>query len=94
MLTGVPAAPLPQTEPPVSTYQFDKKIEKAIDDYVRPMLRNDGGDVEIVDIKGTLVYCKLVGACQGCSNAGQTLRMLVERTLKEMVDERIRVVEV
>jgi len=36
----------------------------------------------------------LVGACQGCSNSGQTLRMLVERTLKEMVDERIRVIDV
>jgi NifU-like protein len=94
VLTGVPAAPVQESEPPVSTYQFDKKIEKAIDEYVRPMLHDDGGDLEIVDIKGTLVYCKLTGACQGCDHAGQTLRMLVERTLKEMVDERIRVVDV
>ena len=71
-----------ESEPPVSTYQFDKKIEKAIDQYVRPMLRKDGGDVEIVDIKGTLVYCRLAGACQGCDHAGQTLRLLVERTLE------------
>jgi NifU-like protein len=94
VLTGVPAAPVQESEPPVSTYQFDKKIEKAMDEYVRPMLHDDGGDLEIVDIKGTLVYCKLTGACQGCDHAGQTLRMLVERTLKEMVDERIRVVDV
>ena len=78
----------------LSPYQFDKKIEKAIDEYVRPMLSNDGGDVEIVDIKDTLVYCRLTGACQGCAGAGQTLRMLVEQTLKEMVDERIRVIGV
>ena len=52
------------------------------------MLRQDGGDVEIVDIKDMLVYCRLGGACKGCAAAGQTLRMLVERTLKEMVDER------
>ena len=58
------------------------------------MLQRDGGDVEIVDIKDTLVYCRLAGACQGCASASQTLRMLVERTLKEMVDERIRVIEV
>jgi Fe-S cluster biogenesis protein NfuA len=50
--------------------------------------------MEIVDIKDTLVYCRLIGACQGCHHAGQTMRMLVERTLKEMVDERIRVIEV
>ena len=92
ILGEMSAAPVQETAPPVSTYQFDKKIEKAIEEYVRPMLHGDGGDIEIVDIKGTLVYCRLSGACQACDNAGQTLRMLVERTLKEMVDERIRVI--
>jgi len=97
---------LPDTEPvqvrqatkpegaALSPYQFAKKIDKVIDDYVRPMLQRDGGDLEIVDIKDTLVYCHLVGRCGGCSGAGQTLRMLVERTLKEMVDERVRVIDV
>ena len=58
------------------------------------MLQNDGGDVEIVDIKGALVYCRLAGACAGCAGASQTLKMMVERTLKEMVDEHIRIIEV
>jgi NifU-like protein len=58
------------------------------------MLRQDGGDLEIVDIKDTLVYCSLAGACKGCVSANQTLRMLVEQTLKDMVDERIRVIQV
>jgi NifU-like protein len=80
--------------PPLSPYQFAKKVEKVMEEYVRPMLTRDGGDVEIVDIKDTLVYCRLVGACRGCAGASQTLRILVERTLKEMVDERVRVVEV
>lgn len=80
--------------PSISPYQFSKKVEKAIDQYVRPMLQQDGGDVEVVDIKNMLVYCRLVGACRGCPSALQTLRMLVERTLKELVDERIRVIEV
>ena len=78
----------------LSPYQFTKKVEKTVDEYVRPMLRQDGGDVEILDIKDTLVYCRLAGACQGCANANQTLRMMVERTLKDMVDERIRVIDV
>ena len=78
----------------LSPYQFTKKVEKTVDEYVRPMLRQDGGDVEIVDIKDSLVYCRLGGACHGCANANQTLRMMVERTLKDMVDERIRVIEV
>jgi NifU-like protein len=88
---AAPTSPAKEGGPALSPYQFDKKVEKAIDEYVRPMLRNDGGNVEIVDIKDMLVYCRLTGACQGCASAGQTLRMLVEQTLKEMVDERIRV---
>ena len=47
-----------------------------------------------MDIKDTLVYCRLTGRCEGCSGSNQTVRMLVERTLKEMVDQRVRVIEV
>ncbi len=80
-------------EPSLSPYQFIKKIEKAMDEYIRPMLQRDGGDIEIIDIKDTLVYCRLKGACVDCVGAAQTLRMLVEKTLKEEVDERIRVIQ-
>ena len=84
----------PDAEPPISPYQFSKKVEKTIDEYVRPMLQQDGGDLEIVDIKDTLVYCRLAGACAGCAGAAQTLRMMVEGTLKDNVDPRIRVIQV
>ena len=49
---------------------------------------------DIVDIKDNLVYCRLAGACQGCPGASQTLKMMIEKTLKEMVDERLRVIAV
>jgi NifU-like protein len=78
----------------LSPFQFAKKIEKVIDEYVRPSLRMDGGDVEVVDIKGTVVYCSLKGACSGCAGASLTLKMMVERALKEEVDDRIHVIEV
>lgn len=78
----------------LSPYQFAKKVESAIDKYIRPALGMDGGDLEILDIKGTVVYCTLRGACSGCMGAGQTLKMVVERSLKDKVDERIRVVQV
>jgi NifU-like protein len=96
---------LPDTEPVaarqpadgearVSPYQFAKQVDKIMEEYVRPLLRRDGGDVEVVDIKDTLVFCKLTGHCEGCSGAGQTLRMIVEQTLKDMVDQRVRVIDV
>ena len=80
--------------PPISPYQFSKKVERAIDEYVRPMLQQDGGDIEIIDIKDRLIYCRLAGACAGCVGASQTLRMMVEGTLKDNVDPRIRVIDV
>ena len=94
---GPPVEPVESAsggQPSLSPYQFSKKVEKAIDEYVRPLLVKDGGDLEIMDIKDTLVYCRLGGACAGCAGANQTLKMMVERTLKDMVDERIRVIAV
>ncbi len=78
----------------MSPYQFAKKVEKTIDEFVRPLLRRDGGDVEVVDIKDSLVFCQLNGACHGCQSAGQTMKLMIEQTLKEMVDESIRVIQV
>lgn len=100
--TGLPsAATLPGATPSLaadteslSPYQMAKKIEQVIDSYVRPMMQADGGDMEIVDIKGTLVYVKLSGACAGCATAGQTLQFLIENTLKKRVAETIRVIQV
>ena len=79
---------------PLSPYQLGKNIEKTVDEYIRPMLQQDGGGVEIVDIKETIVYVKLVGACANCVGATMTLKNLVENTLKERVDERIKVISV
>jgi len=78
----------------LSPYQFSKKVDKVMEETVRPMLQSDGGDVEILDIKDNLIYCRLRGACAGCCQADQTLKMMIEKTLKDMVDERVRVVEV
>jgi NifU-like protein len=80
--------------PEISPFQFSKKVEKVLESTIRPALRQDGGDVEILDIKGTLVYCRLQGACSGCIGASQTLKVMIERTLKEQVDERVRVIQV
>ena len=85
----------PATNPEeLSPYQLAKKIEKVIDETIRPILHNDGGDIEIIDIKGDLLLVSLRGACADCESATQTLRFLVEDTLKTLVSEKIRVVQV
>ena len=78
----------------LSPYQFAKKVEGAFETYIRPMVQRDGGDIEIIDIKNNLVYCRLAGACANCAAADKTVKMLVERHLKEVVDEGVRVIQV
>jgi Fe-S cluster biogenesis protein NfuA len=80
--------------PELSPHQFAKKVEKVIEEHIRPSLSANGGDLEIMDIKGNLVYCRLIGACTGCMGAGQTLKMMIERTLKDHVDESVQVIQV
>lgn len=100
--TNLPLPPPPSPLPEgvneggenLSPYQKAKKIEKIIDSYIRPMIQRDGGNIEIVDIKGDLVFVNLSGACADCASATQTLKFLVENTLKTRVGETIRVVQV
>lgn len=85
---SAPAEPHPERSP----YQLGKLIESTLAESIRPLLQRDGGDIELVDVKGNLVYCRLRGACAGCPGAGMTLKMMVERMLKEQVDEHIQVI--
>lgn len=86
--------PLEKTDEPLSPFQLVKRVERVMNDYIRPMIAKDGGDVEILDIKDNLVYVELIGACAGCAGAGQTVKFLIEKTLKDRVDENLRVVQV
>jgi NifU-like protein len=78
----------------ISPVQLMKKIEKTFDAYIRPMLQKDGGDLELVDIKERTVYVRMAGACASCVGANATIKLLVERALKEQVDEQIRVIAI
>ena len=71
------------------------RVEKALD-LVRPALIADGGNVELVDVDETtgVVKLKLVGACGSCPMSQMTLRMGVERVLREQVPEVKEVVPV
>ena len=71
---------------------LEKRVIEAID-YVRPSLKNDGGDIEYVKMEGKKVYVKLQGACAGCMMAEMTLKNGVERMLHYNVDEEIDVVD-
>lgn len=76
-----------------SPYQKSKMIEKTIDAEIRPVLRRDGGDLEIVDVKDNLVYIQLVGSCENCDSAVQTIELLIETVLQDRLDPSIKVIQ-
>ena len=70
-----------------------EKIEAALNE-VRPALQADGGDVELVEFKDGIVKVKLMGHCGGCPMSQMTLKMGIERLLKQRVPEVKSVVSV
>jgi Fe-S cluster biogenesis protein NfuA len=70
-----------------------EKVEEVLDK-VRPSLRADGGDVELVDVKEGVVNVRLTGACGGCPMSQMTLKMGIERLLKKEIPEIKEVVAV
>jgi Fe-S cluster biogenesis protein NfuA len=62
-----------------------EQVEKALEE-VRPALRRDGGDVELLGVNADgVVLVKMRGACSGCASAGATLKNGIERIIKEKV---------
>jgi Fe-S cluster biogenesis protein NfuA len=72
-----------------------QKVQDVVDQ-IRPMLQADGGDIELVgfDENTGVVSVRLQGACKGCPGAAMTLKMGVERHMKQQVPEVTEVVAV
>ncbi len=62
------------------------KVE-AILDKVRAGLKSEGGDIELVDVRDTIVYVKLKGACGSCPMSSLTMKNWVESTIKKEIPE-------
>lgn len=61
---------------------------------LRPYLMSDGGNVELVEIDGPVVKLRLQGACGSCPSSTMTLRMGIERKLREQIPEIAEVEQV
>ncbi|PJQ07095.1 iron-sulfur cluster assembly scaffold protein [Campylobacter jejuni] len=76
-----------------------KAVESVLDAEIRPMLHNDGGDLEVIDIqkaKGAAidVYIRYLGACSGCSSGSGATLYAIETILQEELSPNIRVMPV
>jgi len=60
------------------------EVEEVLES-IRPMLMNDGGNVELVDVDDGVVKVRLVGSCVSCSSSTMTLKMGIEKALKKAI---------
>ncbi|MBN1626142.1 MAG: NifU family protein [Deltaproteobacteria bacterium] len=68
-----------------------EKVEEALNK-VRPSLQADGGDVELIGVdEEGVVKVRLQGSCAGCPMSQMTLKMGIEKILKQNVPEVVRV---
>lgn len=68
--------------------ELKAKIEAVLDEFVRPGLRADGGDVELVGVDDDrIAQVRMVGACAGCPSSTITMTMGIEAAIKARVPE-------
>ena len=68
-------------------------VEMILDE-LRPYLMSDGGNVRVSGIEGPVVRLQLEGACGDCPSSTMTMKMGLERRLKEAIPEISEVVQV
>jgi NifU-like protein len=83
-----------ETKPRLTNIRKIRLIEETIDREIRPSLRHDGGDIELIDVVGDRVLVATRGTCAACRAAERTLKGFVEVRLREMVSPELVVEEV
>lgn len=88
---AAPAAPAPFAA--LSPAKKVLAVEKALEELVRPALRLDGGDIELVDVAGSTIQVRFLGHCAGCLAARLTQDGLVQKKLREALGDDSLAVE-
>ena len=83
-----------QKSRPLTNIEKIKLIEETIEREVRPSLRKDGGDLDLVDVVDNRVIVAPRGMCATCPASPVTLKDLVEAKLHEFVSDALIVEEV
>jgi NifU-like protein len=77
----------------MTALQKIKQIEEVLEREVRPGLKKDGGDIELIDVDGDFVTVSLRGACKSCKKSQTTIKEYVEKKLRELVLDSLIVEE-
>ncbi len=79
---------------PFSDEDLQQPVSELIKTKIAPMMAQDGGAIELMQIKDGRVFVQLKGSCNGCAASSSTLKYIVEKNLKEFIHSDITVVNV
>ena len=94
IIDRVRAEAKPAVRPKLTTIQKIKMIEEALDREIRPSLKHDGGNIELIDVVGNRVLVTMQGACAACKASNITLKHFVEAKLRDLVSPDLIIEEV
>jgi NifU-like protein len=94
ILDRVRAESKPAAKPKMSNIQKIRKIEETLEREIRPSLKQDGGDIELIDVVDNRVLVATRGACATCKASDITMKHFVELKLREFVTPELTVEEV
>jgi NifU-like protein len=94
IIERVKAGAQPPVRPKLSNIQKIRMIEETIEREIRPSLKHDGGDIELIDVIGNRVLVATRGACASCKASDITLKHFVESKLRDLVSPELVIEEV
>lgn len=85
--SGVPAISesVKATLPPGDVIK--ERIQELFNTQINPAVAQHGGYVDLVDVRGNVVYLRMGGGCQGCGMANVTLKQGIEHAIRLMIPE-------
>ena len=83
----------PDIKDPTTWDDIEKKIASILEEYVKPAVEQDGGNIKFLQLEGDTVKVLLQGACSGCPSSTQTLRQGIQNLLDQMLPGQIKSVE-
>mgnify|MGYP006285625383 CR=1 FL=1 len=78
---------------PAEWEEIEKKIASILDEYVKPAVEQDGGNIRFLQLEGQTAKVLLQGACSGCPSSTQTLRQGIQNLLDQMLPGQIKSVQ-
>jgi NifU-like protein len=94
IIDQVKSEPKADSKQRLTNIQKIRMIEETLEREIRPSLKHDGGDIELIDVIGNRVIVATRGACATCKASDITLKNFVEHRLRELVSPDLTIEEV